>query len=360
MTPSSSRACATWAGFRSPGSAPPSRDLDAGRHRDRGAPPPTRISPPAPPRRTRHPFASLWPTAFPAESNHSLQPEHSSSSATAAVQPGHRHGPATYADYTGSATVIGDAMPTLQRTPVAGLSGLRYTGTATVATPGAVKDVQVVIGDLSDHDTSHLKIALHRSRRHPDHPGRPPRRARRTVQRDAPGARRGRAGGRRDIPFPTGSFPGPTATSAPSSGPPPASTWKLVVAADSSGRHRAPEPLDAADRHRRLRAARASVSPSQIAPGHSATLDASRSVSTVLHGITQYEYDYDDGSHVFTDGTAVQSHAFTRPGAHTASSASATPTGSSAPRRAPLSSARHRSPPSAPWGCRSRRPPFTA
>ena len=37
----------------------------------------------------------------------------------------------------------------------------------------------------------------------------------------------------------------------------------------------------------------------------------------MLHGITQYEYDYDDGSHVFTDGTAVQSHAFTRPGAHT-------------------------------------------
>ena len=39
------------------------------------------------------------------------------------------------------------------------------------------------------------------------------------------------------------------------------------------------------------------MSPSQIAPGQSATLDASRSVSTVLHGITQYEYDYDDGSH---------------------------------------------------------------
>ena len=63
--------------------------------------------------------------------------------------------------------------------------------------------------------------------------------------------------------------------------------------------------------------ARLSISPSQIAPGQSATLDASRSVSTVLHGITQYEYDYDDGSHVFTNGTAVQSHTFTRHGAHT-------------------------------------------
>jgi len=220
-----------------------------------------------------------------------------------------------YGEYPGSATVIGDAMPTLRRTPVAGLSGLRYTGTATVAGGGTVKDVQVVIGELSDHDTSHLEVALvapdGTQTTLVDHRGTAGGAF--TDTRLARGAAAPLAGA--TSPF-TGTFR-PDGDLGAFVGLPANGTWQLVVAADSAadiGRLSAwTLRVATADCTPR---ARLSVSPSQISPGDSATLDASRSVSTVLHGITQYEYDYDDGSHVFTDGTAVQSHFFTQQGPH--------------------------------------------
>ena len=243
------------------------------------------------------------------------------------------------ADYTGSATTIGDSMPTLRRTPLAGMSGLRYTGTATVSSPGTVKDVQVVIGDLTDHDTSHLEIALIA----PD--------GAQTTLVD----HRGTAGGAfsetllaRGAAAPVGGATSPfTGSFRPDGdlgafvGSPANGTWQLVVAADSAadiGRlSRWTLRIATADCTPR---ARLSVSPSQINPGQSATLDASRSVSTVLHGVTQYQYDYDDGNHAFTHGTAVQSHTFTRQGPHTVTVRVNDATESSAPPRPPSSSAR--------------------
>ena len=170
----------------------------------------------------------------------------------------------------------------------------------------------MVIGDLSDHDTSHLEIALIA-----------PDGTQTTLvdHRGAPGGRFSETRLARDAAAPVGGATSPfTGSFRPDGdlgafvGAAANGTWQLVVAADSAadiGRlSRWTLRIATADCTPR---ARLSVSPSQIAPGQSATLDASRSVSTVLHGITQYEYDYDDGSHVFTNGTAVQSHSFTRP-----------------------------------------------
>ena len=121
-----------------------------------------------------------------------------------------------------------------------------------------------------------------------------------------PGATtRPRRSGGATCPF-TGTS-GPTATSAPSSGPPPAATWKLVVAADSAadiGRLSSwtlrIATADCAPR------ARLSVSPTPIAPG--AERDAGR-VAVGEHGAARdhaLRVGLDDGSHVFTDGTAVR------------------------------------------------------
>jgi subtilisin-like proprotein convertase family protein/PKD repeat protein len=223
--------------------------------------------------------------------------------------------PGDYADYTGSATVIGDSMPTLRRTPLAGMSGLLYTGTAAVSTPGSVKDVQVVIGDLSDHDTSHLEIALVAPDGTQitlvDHRGAPGGAFSETrLARDAAAALGGATS-----PF-TGSFR-PDGDLGAFVGAAANGSWRLLVAADTGadiGRlSRWTLRVATADCTPR---ARLSVSPSQIAPGQSATLDASRSVSTALHGITLYQYDYDEGSG-FETGTAVQSHPFTHQGPHT-------------------------------------------
>jgi subtilisin-like proprotein convertase family protein len=220
------------------------------------------------------------------------------------------------ADYAGSSTVIGDAMPTLRRTPVAGLSGLTYYGSTAVTSAGTVKDVQVVIGDLSDHDTSHLEIALiapdGTQATLVDHRGGPGGAF--SEMRLTRGA--GAAVGSATSPF-TGTFR-PDGDLGALVGTAANGIWQLVVAADSAadiGRlSRWTLRLATADCTPR---ARLSVSPSQISPGQSATLDASRSVSTTLHGIIKYQYDYDDAGSGFTDGTALQAHTFTRQGSHT-------------------------------------------
>ena len=133
-----------------------------------------------------------------------------------------------YADYTGSATVIGDGMPTPARTPLAGLSGLRYTGTRhRRRLPGSSRTSRSssATSATTTPATSRSPSSLPTAPRPPwsTTAARPA-----DVQRDAPGARRGRAGGGATSPF-TGSFR-PDGDLGAFVGAAASGTWKLVVA----------------------------------------------------------------------------------------------------------------------------------
>ena len=131
-----------------------------------------------------------------------------------------------YADYTAARPSSATPCPRCTGRRWPGCPGCGTRGPRRSPTPGAVKDVQVVIGDLSDHDTSHLEIALIA-----------PDGTQTTLvdHRGAPGGRSARRAWRATLPRrwaarhpPSRAASGPTATSAPSSGPPPAapgSSW---------------------------------------------------------------------------------------------------------------------------------------
>ena len=137
-----------------------------------------------------------------------------------------------YADYTGSATVIGDSMPTLHRTPLAGLSGLRYTGTADGLDSRQPSRTSRSSSATSATTTQPPRDRPHRSRRHPD-----------TLvdHRGAPGGPFSETRLARDAAAPVGGATSPfTGSFRPDGdlgafvGAAANGTWQLVVAADTA------------------------------------------------------------------------------------------------------------------------------
>jgi PKD domain/Proprotein convertase P-domain len=207
-----------------------------------------------------------------------------------------------FVDYVGGPTVIGDATPTL-RPP---LSALSYSGTATVGTVGIVKGVEVVVGDLTHPDISHLGLDLVA----PD-----------TTTRTTLINHRGAAGGTFNATVLSAGAPNPiSAGISPFSaafrpdgdlgvfnglgqkGP-----WKLAISEPDPteiGRLNSwtlrIAPADCSPRS----LARLSLSAARIDPGGTVTLDASQSVTVAPGGISGYEWDLGTGS--FAAGPATR------------------------------------------------------
>jgi subtilisin-like proprotein convertase family protein len=199
-----------------------------------------------------------------------------------------------FVDYVGNPTVIGDATPTLRPH----LASLSYSGTATVGSPGIVKGVEAVVGDLAHPNIGHLVLELVA-----------PDGTTRTTLVD----HRGTVGDTfTGTVFASDALDPISGGSSPFNGPfrpdgdlgtfgglSQQGPWKLAVSeADPTEIGRLNSwtlriaPADCKPRS----VAQLSLSAARIDPGGSVTLSASQSVSVAPGGITGYEWDLGTGS----------------------------------------------------------------
>ncbi|HEY3186614.1 MAG TPA: PKD domain-containing protein, partial [Solirubrobacteraceae bacterium] len=249
------------------------------------------------------PFHVTFPGSLPCGTTLSFTVSFTSGAGTASVPFTLVTGAAgSFVDYVGSPTVIGDATPTLRPH----LSALSYSGTATVGTAGIVKGVEVVVGDLTHPDISHLGLELVA----PD-----------TTTRTTLVDHRGSAGGTFQNTVLSAGAPNPiSAGSSPFTNPfrpdgdfgvfaglSQQGPWKLAISEPDPteiGRLNSwtlrIAPADCTPRS----VAKLSLSAARIDPGGTVTLDASQSVTVAPGGITGYEWDLGTGS--FAAGPATR------------------------------------------------------